>query len=149
MSNQKDNVWPVLKPMKLPDTAKYDYGIRVILSDITGSSDPTRHNDEISTASKMKSWLKKSIPNATYGSSEDLLIVPISMSKDEYESHFATNEETGEYLSSVTELRGGRLAWLKNHYDDQQPKARMIREVSGMGTTAGAIPGQNFGGGPV
>jgi hypothetical protein len=147
MSNQNDDVWPVLEPVKLPESAKYDYGVWFALSDITGSTDPTHNNDEISTASKMKSWLKKNIPNATYGSSGDLLIVPICMSKDEYESHFATDEETGEYLTSVTEPCGGRLVWLKHQYDDQQPKARKIREVSGQGFAAGAIPGSNFGGG--
>jgi hypothetical protein len=80
MSNQNDDVWSVLEPIKLPETAKYDYSVWFILSDITGSTNPKRNSDEISTTSKMKSWLKKSIPNATYGSSGDLLIIPISMS---------------------------------------------------------------------
>ena len=80
--------------MKLLETAKYDYGVWFILSDITGSADPVANTDEVSTGSKLKSWFEESIPNAIYGSSGGLLIVPISMSKDDYDSHSATDEES-------------------------------------------------------
>lgn len=139
MSYRKDNVWPVLKAVDLPEGAKYNYGLWFIESDIIGSTDPAQDQDKVSKSSKIKSWLKQSIPNATYGSSGELLVVPISMSGDDYESYFATDEESGEYLPTVKEPPGGRVSWLKQRYDEQQPKARRIREVSGMATKASAV----------
>lgn len=143
VSTQEDDIYPVLKPIHLPDGAEYQYGVWFVLSDITGSdSEPGSTNDpspEIkkdSKSSKFKSWLKNSVPNAGAGSRGDLDIVPIKMTTSEFDSHFKTDYKSGDYAAgdyaeNVTEPKGGRLNWVRQRYEEQQPKSKKIREVSG------------------
>ncbi len=153
MSGSVEDIQPILSPIELPKTAEHDYALWFILSDIT-DSEGNRSNDgeKTSKSSKFKSWVTSNTPNATYGDSGDLVVVPISMSNDELKNHFATDEKSGGYLSTVKAPSGGRQAWLKQRYDEQQPKARKIREVSGYatkagGVTAGGMAGVSSGGG--
>jgi hypothetical protein len=138
MESENNDLWPVLKPMPLPKTADYEYALWFVVSDITCTTEGTETSNEETTKSKVKSWVKNNIPNATFGSSGDLLVVPILMNQDDLGKHFATSEETGDYLPNVREPPGGRESWLRERYDEQQPKSRKIREVSGF---ASKVPG--------
>lgn len=137
MANSSNEIRPVLKPMKLPPEAEGDYALWFVESDITNTTDEAAiGDDKATTRSKLKSWFKDNLPNAGFGNSGDLKVVPIMMGQDDLDKHFATDDETLEYLHNVQEPSGGRLAWLKERYREQEPKARKIREVTGMATKA-------------
>ena len=135
MASEGNNLWPVLKPAPLPKTAKYEYAMWFALSNIIGTTEEMDNgNTKETTRSKVKSWFRDNTPNVPLGSSGDLLVVPILMNQHDLDKHFAADKETGEYLSDVQEPSGGREAWLKERYDEQQHKPRKIREVSGYAT---------------
>lgn len=145
-----EDIYPVLKPIHLPDGAEYQYGVWFVLSDITGSDSdsdlkngPAPEIKKDSKSSKFKSWLKGNIPRAGTGSHGDLDVVPIKMTTSEFESHFKTDYKSGDYAAGdytgdVTEPKGGRLNWVRQRYEEQQPKSRKIREVSGYAVKANA-----------
>jgi len=142
MSQSQDDIRPVLKPVSLSQDSAADVGVWFIESDITNASDESIAPEKKSSSmSKFKSWVKEGLPNAGFGESGDVLVVPIRMTKDEYEQHFDIDEMTGEYLPNVSEPPGGRLEWVKQRFEDQKPKSRRIREVSGLANTTGAGAG--------
>lgn len=142
MSTTEEEIRPILQPTKLPEGENTEPQVAVwfVLKDLTESSDASvKDETKESTGSKIKSFLKDNIPNASYGSGGDLLIVPIRMSEYDYSRYFEIDEETGKYQPDVKEPPEGRLAWLQKRLAEQDPKSRKVREVSGLAAKAGGV----------
>src|ERR1700761_5322711 len=128
MMEEDNDIHPVLTPVRLGGDASSEFGVWFILKDILG--EPRDHEEskgKESTFSRFKTKFKDSLPNYGYGSHGDLEVVPITMHESEYHDHFGFDPHTGQWSDRVTPPKGGRLAFVKERYEKQQPKARKIR----------------------
>ena len=143
-----------MKLVLIPTEGESQYGVWFALKDVTGEIKATTDQKKKSSASKFKSWIKDSMSSDPFGSDGNALLVSIKMRESDYHQYFATNEETGDYLENVKEPPGGRLAWVRQRFEEQDPMPEKVKDIgryamkiNTLGSSGGMVPSYATSGG--